>query len=140
MEGQDGLGPPSIGMIWNGMEGMEYAVFYRLVCRCAFLWQTWRVNYFEVRTMRRLFIFLSFALTGCQAMVYGTATDFEKLSIGMEKAQVIQALGQPVSVGANGANREEYLTYKRMNHAISAWPRDYQVTLVDGKVAKYGEK
>lgn len=90
--------------------------------------------------MRRLFVLSVFALTGCQAMVYGTASDLDKLSIGMDKAQVIAALGQPTSVGADGAKREEYLTYKRMNHAISAWPRDYRVTLVDGKVAKYGEK
>jgi hypothetical protein len=90
--------------------------------------------------MRRLFIVLVLALTGCQAMVYGTAADFEKLSIGMDKAQVVQALGQPVAVAADGAKGEEYLTYKRMNHAVSAWPRDYQVTLVGGKVVRYGEK
>lgn len=80
------------------------------------------------------------ALSGCQAMVYGTASDFDKISLGMDKAQVVQALGSPVSVGANGEKHEEYLVYKRMKHAISEWPRTYLVTLKDGKVIKYGEQ
>ncbi len=79
-------------------------------------------------------------LSGCQAMVYGTATDFEKLSLGMDKAQVIQALGSPVSVAADGDKGEEYLVYKRMKHAISEWPRTYLVTLKGGMVVRYGEQ
>lgn len=83
---------------------------------------------------------LLFSLTGCQAMVYGTASDFEKVSLGMTKEQVIQTLGRPVSVSADGDKGEEYLIYKRMKHAISEWPRTYSVTLRDGKVVKYGEQ
>ncbi len=79
-------------------------------------------------------------LTGCQAVVYGTATDFEKISIGMTKSQVIERLGSPVSIGADGEKGEEYLVYKRMKHAISEWPRTYQVTLRNGIVYKYGEQ
>ena len=79
-------------------------------------------------------------LTGCQAMVYGTASDFEKISLGMTRAQVIEALGSPVSVSADGDKGEEHLIYKRMKHAISEWPRTYSVTLRDGKVVKYGEQ
>lgn len=79
-------------------------------------------------------------LTGCQAMVYGTASDFEKVSLGMTKEQVIQTLGSPVSVSADGDKGEEYLIYKRMKHAISEWPRTYSVTLRSGKVVKYGEQ
>ena len=79
-------------------------------------------------------------LTGCQAIVYGTASDFEKISLGMTKVQVIQALGSPVSVSADGDKSEEYMIYKRMKHAISEWPRTYSVTLRDGKVVKYGEQ
>jgi outer membrane protein assembly factor BamE (lipoprotein component of BamABCDE complex) len=90
--------------------------------------------------MQRLILALVFALAGCQAMIYGTASDFEKLSIGMTKPQVIQALGQPVSVGADGEKGEEYLVYKRMKHTISEWPRTYQVTLKEGKVVRYGEQ
>jgi len=79
-------------------------------------------------------------LAGCQAMVYGTASDFEKISLGMTKEQVIQTLGSPVSVSADGDKGEEYLIYKRMKHAISEWPRTYSVTLRGGKVIKYGEQ
>lgn len=79
-------------------------------------------------------------LAGCQAIVYGTASDFEKISLGMSKPQVIQVLGSPVSVSADGDKGEEQLVYKRMKHAISEWPRPYSVTLRDGKVVKYGEQ
>jgi hypothetical protein len=83
---------------------------------------------------------LSFALIGCQAMIYGTAADFEKLSLGMTKAQVIGVLGRPVSVSADSDTGEESLAYKRMKHAVSEWPRTYLVTLRNGKVVKYGEQ
>ncbi|HCE08103.1 MAG TPA: hypothetical protein DEQ40_05790 [Oxalobacteraceae bacterium] len=79
------------------------------------------------------------SLSGCQALVYGTATDFERLSVGMNKAQVIEAIGQPVSYAADGDKGEEYLIYKRMSHAISAWPRDYVVTMKGNKLVRYGE-
>jgi hypothetical protein len=80
------------------------------------------------------------SLTGCQALVYGTASDFDKLSLGMSRQQVIEALGRPVSSGADADKGEEYLIYKRMKHAISEWPRTYQVTLRGGKVVRYGEQ
>ena len=79
-------------------------------------------------------------LAGCQAIIYGTASDFEKISLGMTKSQVIQILGSPVSVSADGDRQEEYLIYKRMKHAVSDWPRTYSVTLREGKVVKYGEQ
>ena len=90
--------------------------------------------------IKKLSAALFMLLTGCQAMIYGTASDFEKISLGMTKAQVIQTLGSPVSVSADGDKGEEYLIYKRMKHAISEWPRTYSVTLRDGKVVKYGEQ
>lgn len=90
--------------------------------------------------LKRIAILTLFILTGCQAIVYGTASDFEKISLGMTKNQVIQILGSPVSISADGDKREEYLIYKRMKHAISEWPRTYTVTLRDGKVVKYGEQ
>lgn len=77
---------------------------------------------------------------GCQAMVYGTATDLNKISLGMTKSEVIDVLGTPVSISADGDKHEEYLIYKRMKHAISEWPRTYKITLRNGKVVKYGEE
>lgn len=79
-------------------------------------------------------------LVGCQAMIYGTASEFEKLSLGMSKEQVVGILGSPTSVGMDGDKGEEYLIYKKMKHAISEWPRTYQVTLRNGKVVKWGEQ
>ena len=81
-----------------------------------------------------------FFLVGCQAMIYGTASQFEKLSLGMSKEQVIGILGSPTSVGADGDKGEEYLIFKKMKHAISEWPRTYEVTLRNGKVVKWGEQ
>lgn len=90
--------------------------------------------------MRITFFSAVLVLAGCQAMVYGTASDFEKVSLGMTKAQVIETLGAPVSVAGDADKGEEYLIYKRMKHAISEWPRTYAVTIRDGKVVKYGEQ
>jgi outer membrane protein assembly factor BamE (lipoprotein component of BamABCDE complex) len=87
-----------------------------------------------------LLISCSTLLIGCQAVIYGTAADMSSISIGMTKVQVIQILGQPVSVGADSDKEEEYLIYKRMKHAISAWPRTYNITLRKGLVVKYGEQ
>ncbi len=90
--------------------------------------------------IKKLVVIALIFLVGCQAMVYGTAADFEKISLGMTKEQVIKTLGSPVSVSADGDKGEEYLIYKRMKHAISEWPRTYSVTIRDGKVVKYGEQ
>jgi len=79
-------------------------------------------------------------MAGCQAMIYGTASDFEKISLGMSKSETIKILGSPVSVSADGDKGEEYLIYKRMKHAISEWPRTYVVTMRNGKIVKYGEQ
>lgn len=73
-------------------------------------------------------------------MVYGTAADFNNLSIGMSKSQVIDELGSPVSTSANADTGEETLVYKRMKHAISEWPRTYTVTLRNNEVVSYGEQ
>jgi outer membrane protein assembly factor BamE (lipoprotein component of BamABCDE complex) len=89
---------------------------------------------------RKLTVLAIVFLSGCQAAIYGTASDFDKLSLGMTKAQVIQTLGSPVSISADGDKGEEYLIYKRMKHAVSTWSRTYSVTLRGGKVVKYGEQ
>lgn len=90
--------------------------------------------------IRKLAAVAVLLLSGCQAAIYGTASDFDKLSLGMTKVQVIQTLGAPISVSADGDKAEEYLIYKRMKHAISEWPRTYSVTIRNGKVVKYGEQ
>ena len=89
---------------------------------------------------RILVVFSILIFSGCQAIVYGTATDFSRVSVGMTKAEVVKEIGNPVSIAADVDKGEEYLIYKRMKHAISEWPRTYMVTLRDGKVVKYGEQ
>lgn len=91
-------------------------------------------------TFKPLMILFLFTLAGCQAAIYGTASDLEGLSLGMTKAEVIKVLGSPVAVHADGDKGEEYLIYKRMKHVISDWARTYQVTLRNGRVVKYGEQ
>ena len=79
-------------------------------------------------------------LAGCQAAIYGTASDFTKLSLGMDKSQVVATLGNPVSMSADADKGEEVFIYKRMKHAISEWPRTYEVTFRNGKVVRFGEQ
>lgn len=86
-----------------------------------------------------LAVFTATSLSGCQ-VIYGTASDFAKISLGMTKAQVIEVLGRPVSIAADADKREESLIYKRMKHFFSEWPRTYQVVLRDGEVVRYGEQ
>lgn len=87
-----------------------------------------------------LIAFGAVLLAGCQAAIYGTADDLGKIALGMPRADVVATLGQPVAVGADADRGEETLVYKRMQHAISAWPRTYTVTLREGKVVRYGEQ
>ena len=93
-----------------------------------------------MNVLKIIIVVFATLLAGCQAIVYGTASDFEKISLGMSKAQVVEVLGSPVSISADGDKGEEYLIYKRMKLAISEWPRTYAVTLRGGKVVKYGEQ
>lgn len=84
------------------------------------------------------FVFIN--LTGCQAMVYGTASDLNNVSVGMTKPEVVAALGEPMTSSADAAKREEKLTYRRMSAVVTWAPKMYDVTLVDGKVARFGQR
>jgi len=101
--------------------------------------------FIPIKFMNRLIVSLGLTLgvlsfIGCQATIYGTASQFNNMRLGMNKEEVINLLGQPVSTAADADKHEEYLVYKKMKHAISEWPRTYQVTLRDGKVVKWGEQ
>ncbi len=71
-------------------------------------------------------------------MAYGTAADFNKLSIGMDKAQVIQIMGEPSSTAGNADTREEIFTYRRMPNVVSWGPSTYIAVFRDGKLLRYG--
>src|SRR5690349_2040686 len=90
--------------------------------------------------MRFAMLLFTFWMFGCQAMIYGTASDLNKLKLGMDKGAVIKIMGEPVSTSADASSGREVLIYKRMKHAISEWPRTYEVTLKAGKVIRWGEQ
>ncbi|WP_157212741.1 outer membrane protein assembly factor BamE domain-containing protein [Herbaspirillum sp. CF444] len=77
-------------------------------------------------------------LIGCQAIAYGTAEDFNKLSVGMSKEQVVQVLGTPSSTSANGDIGEETLVYRRMPNVVSWGPSNYVAVFKGGKLVRYG--
>jgi len=82
--------------------------------------------------MRRtlLVICLVIFISGC-----ATTAKMNKVSIGMPKNEVIDTMGKPVSTA--GIGREELLRYNLYNPYNDSF-EEYWVTLIDGKVAKYG--
>lgn len=94
----------------------------------------------NIKKAQILLIFVLFLFSGCQAVIYGTAADFEKINLGMTKQEVIKELGRPVSVSADADKGEEIFVYKRMKHAISEWARTYSVVFREGMVVRYGEQ
>lgn len=77
-------------------------------------------------------------LAGCQAAMYGTAAQLNKISVGMTKPEVVAALGQPNSTAAQQGG--EFLVYRWMEAVLTEWPKEYFVLLVDGRVVSYGRK
>lgn len=94
-----------------------------------------------IRTIRIGTVLITAALVaGCQAIAYGTASDLNRLKVGMTNEQVAAELGTPLSTEANADKREERLIYKRMA-SVSSWgPSYYDVLLRDGKVVEFGER
>lgn len=82
---------------------------------------------------------LLLSLTACQAVMYGTGRDFDELRIGMTKEQVIEKLGQPVSVGATTEADIENLYYRKMAKALDWSTTSYLLVFKKGKLIKYGE-
>lgn len=69
-----------------------------------------------------------------------TANRLNKISIGMTKPEVIDLLGDPVSVSAT--NSVEYLNYQfteTRNDIIYKREHPYFVRIVSGKVESYGK-
>ena len=84
-------------------------------------------------------LFAAALTSGCQAMMYGTGSDLNRISLGMSKAEVVQHLGEPTSVGADAKTGEEYLDYRKMSRTLEWSPSTYRVILRDGKVASFGQ-
>jgi hypothetical protein len=71
-------------------------------------------------------------------MMYGTADDLNRLSIGMSRADVIATLGKPTTTSADAVIGEERLIYKRMAYTLGWSPTLYDVVLKEGRVVRYG--
>ena len=70
-----------------------------------------------------------------------TANVMNRVSLGMNKEQVVSALGSPDSVSAQGA--AEYLSYRFPETGTEWWlsqERFYFVRIVDGSVESYGRQ
>jgi hypothetical protein len=74
-------------------------------------------------------------LTGCKSPGHVDPGILNRVSQGMTKQQVIQAVGGPESVAADGNTETLYYVEER---PWWQWRR-MQVKLVDGKVVSYGE-
>ncbi len=69
-------------------------------------------------------------LFGCAA----SSKRMNKVNLGMSKAEVVEAIGNPKSTSAN--KDMEYLRYKFMTDGL--FTADYYVRLQEGKVDAYG--
>lgn len=81
------------------------------------------------------------SLTGCMAMIFGTADQLNKVSVGMTRDEVIHTLGEPKSISASGDL--EYLQYRWVKTVIAAdgnFPDDYFIAIRNGRVVSYGKK
>jgi len=89
--------------------------------------------------MNRLLIVLTFFLV---AACIGTSANLNKVSLGMTKIEVVNAIGTPDSVSAQG--NVEYMIYhwaspKQLIADENNLDR-YFIRLTDGRVDAYGEK
>lgn len=88
--------------------------------------------------MKKFYIIsvLSLFLLGC-----ASTEQFNKIQIGMTKSEVIQIVGSPRNVSAEGS--VEYMTYMISETGSDAYygrETPFFVRLVNGKVEAYGKK
>lgn len=87
------------------------------------------------QTVAMLAILLSIGLAGCAPT---TLDKMNNVSIGMDKQQVISAMGSPTETRA--AEGVEYLVYHLRTHTdIRRAKKPYFVKLQNGQVTAYGE-
>lgn len=81
--------------------------------------------------MRSIVALATFLLIGC---VEFTAQNMNKISMGMNKSQVVTVLGEPASVSAKG--EIEYLHFNLFEYGAGL--SHFYVRLVSGKVESFG--
>src|SRR5688572_24488598 len=87
--------------------------------------------------MRSLLALPLLLLSGCQAMMYGLASDLNAVHVGMTKQEVIAAVGTPDTATAY-SSREEVLKFRRMRQVLGWTTTLYFVRLLDGKAESWG--
>ena len=93
----------------------------------------------KINKVKLTIILLISSLCGCQALMYGTGSDLNKISVGMSTTQVIATLGEPQSYGSDLNDETEKFYYRKMNRVLEWSPTSYVVVFKNGKVVKYGE-
>lgn len=79
-------------------------------------------------------------LTGCMAMIFGTADQLDKVTIGMTREDVIKQIGYPKATSSDGDT--QYMQYRWVKTVIATdanMPDDYYVALKGGKVISKGD-
>ncbi len=84
-------------------------------------------------------IIAAWLVAGCQAAMYGTGADLNKINIGMTKDQVLTVLGKPVNIGGDAVSNTEKYFYRKMGHVTDMFPTSYEIVFKNGKVIKFGE-
>jgi hypothetical protein len=79
-----------------------------------------------------IFLSLSILVLGCA----GSAKKINNLKVGMTKAEVIEAMGEPNYT--SGANGVEILNYKLTSNSI--FSDTYFVRIKNGKVDRFGQQ
>ena len=87
---------------------------------------------------RPIALVIFFLLSGCQAVLYGTADDLNSIRLGMSRDEVIKVMGPPATTSANNELREVRLTYSRMARVTGWSPTLYDIVLKDGVVVEFG--
>jgi outer membrane protein assembly factor BamE (lipoprotein component of BamABCDE complex) len=80
-------------------------------------------------------VFVFLLIAGC-----ATSHKINRVSLGMTKAQVIQAMGDPVSTSASdGIEGLRYHLYDNQQAVFQKSPTEYWIYFNGGRVVKYGK-
>lgn len=79
-------------------------------------------------------LFTTALLAGCS-----TSQNMSNVQLGMTKAEVVSALGKPVSVSAQGGTELLHFTLSN-GFTGNPWFQNYYVRLINGQVESYGHE
>jgi outer membrane protein assembly factor BamE (lipoprotein component of BamABCDE complex) len=78
-------------------------------------------------------------LSGCAVLATPTANKMDRLNIGMSREDVVQALGRPVSKGADATAETLYYRFSETrSEAVNGIATPFFVKIAEGKVSSFG--